>query len=215
MRRQSGIPVQLLGVFLLLLFCAGAAAGRETNRNSKDTIGARKSVRGIPNFGLVTPTLYRGGMPSPAGLKALKKMGVEIVVDLRGTASGTERDMTTRLGMQYISIPSHCPFPSDEPWARFLELMEQNRGKKVFVHCRLGDDRTGLAVASYRMTEEGWTPDEALKEMRAFGFAYWHEGLCPGMESYEQSFPQRLANDAAFQHLPSRQRRKFGKNDSQ
>jgi len=52
-----------------------------------------------------------------------------------------------RHGMQYVAIPWHCPFPRDETFARFLRLMRDNPNKKVFVHCRLGDDRTGMMIA--------------------------------------------------------------------
>jgi tyrosine-protein phosphatase SIW14 len=195
----------------LLMLAIGITPALPQSKNQDNpsplhSMATRLKGTGIPRFARVSADLYRGGQPSAEGLQELERMDVRVIVDMRGSASDTERDAVTKLGMQYVSIPSHCPFPGDKPWARFLELMEQNRGKKVFVHCQLGDDRTGLAVASYRMAEEGWTPAEALKEMRAFGFAYWHRGICPGMESYVRSFPQRLEKDAAFQQLPSRRK---------
>jgi protein tyrosine phosphatase (PTP) superfamily phosphohydrolase (DUF442 family) len=150
----------------------------------------------------VTPDLYRGGQPGADGLEALSKMGVKIVVDLRGGHSKVEEAAVTKLGMQYISIPSHCPFPSDKPWARFLAVMRENQGKKVFVHCRLGDDRTGIAVATYRISEEGWSADEALNEMRKFGFSSVHHVICPGLTGYVEGFPERLKTSPAFRELP-------------
>src|SRR5271168_210672 len=130
-------------------------------------IGLRWQAKGIPNFGKVTPNLYRGGLPNHEGIEALKKLGVGVVVDMRGKDQGEEA-AATKLGMQYVPIPSHCPFPSDETFAKFLKVIQENPGKKVFVHCRLGDDRTGMAVAAYRMADEGWSADEAMKEMKAF-----------------------------------------------
>jgi protein tyrosine/serine phosphatase len=110
--------------------------------------------------------------------------------------------------MQYISIPAHCPFPRDKPWARFLEVIRENRGRKVFVHCRLGDDRTGLAVAVYRIADEGWSADEALREMKAFGFSGVHHMICPGMAAYVRRFPERLKIDPAFRKLANEQNSK-------
>jgi protein-tyrosine phosphatase len=107
--------------------------------------------------------------------------------------------------MQYIAIPSHCPFPSDAPFAKFLRVIRENPDKKVFVHCRLGDDRTGMAVAAYRMANESWSPDEAMKEMKAFGFTSLHHVICPGMASYEQNFPDRLKTSQAFRELETGQ----------
>jgi protein tyrosine/serine phosphatase len=157
-------------------------------------------AKGLPNFGKVTPKLYRGALPTTEGLEALKKLDVAVVVDMRGRNKDEEATVT-KLGMKYIAIPSHCPFPSDEPFAKFLAVIQDNPDKKVFVHCRLGDDRTGMAVAAYRMADEGWSADEAMKEMQTFGFSTIHHVICPGMAGYEHSFPQRLKSSAAFKDL--------------
>jgi protein tyrosine/serine phosphatase len=165
------------------------------------TPGNRLLNKNIPNFGQVTANLYRGGQPSPEGLQDLKKLGVEIVVDMRGGRQESENKIADKLGMRYISIPSHCPFPTDKPWAQFLTVIRGNPGRKIFVHCRLGDDRTGMAVASYRMADEGWTPNEAMKEMQNFGFTTIHYAMCPGMARYEQAFPKRLQTSPEFKNL--------------
>jgi len=158
-------------------------------------------VEGVPNAGQVTPNLYRGAQPTGEGITALKQLGIEVVVDLRGAASRKEEAEVTRLGMRYVSIPSHCPFPEDEPWARFLKVIQENPGEKVFLHCRLGDDRTGMAVAAYRMADEAWTAQEAMKEMQAFGFSAMHQAMCPGLKGYEEKFPERLKKSPVFREL--------------
>ena len=199
-------------VLLLLLPCASLTIAGQTeqggspppSRNSIPTqhsIGTRKNEVGVPNFGEVTPNLFRGGQPGVDGFRTLKEMGVGIVVDMRGGSNEQEKDAVTKLGMQYVSIPWHCTFPSDEPMARFLNLIEENRDKKVFVHCRLGADRTGMAVAAYRMASEGWSADEALTEMAKFGFDWEHHMFCPTLERFEKSFPQRLSKDEAFEEF--------------
>lgn len=165
-------------------------------------MGSRKHYTGLPNFGEVTPNLFRGGQPGADGLAALKKMGVEIVVDMRIGPSQHEKSVANKLGMQYVSIPWHCPFPKDEAFAKFLHVIRDNQGKKIFVHCRLGDDRTGMAIASYRMAMEGWSADEAMKEMELFGFRGIHHAICPRLASYEKNFPQELKTNAAFADLP-------------
>jgi tyrosine-protein phosphatase SIW14 len=170
-------------------------------------MGSRKTAVGLPNFAEVTPHLYRGGQPGADGLAALKKMGIGIIVDMRGGRSTHEESAVSKLGMRYVSIPWHCPFPKDEPFAHFLRLIQDNPGKKIFVHCRLGDDRTGMAIAAYRMAEEDWTSDEALKEMKAFGFSAMHHAICPGLSAYEHSFPKRLEKDEAFKELRAHEKK--------
>lgn len=192
-------PERVAFLVILLAFCTAAVP--QQNRPALRSVPRHTKVTGIANFGEVTATLYRGGYPSPQGLESLKKMGVSIIIDMRGGASKAEGSAATGLGMQYISIPWRCPFPTDKPFARFLKIINDNQGKKIFVHCRLGDDRTGLAIATYRMANEGWSPDEAMNEMKEFGFTGIHRFICPGIPSYESQFPKRLQADPAFKDL--------------
>jgi tyrosine-protein phosphatase SIW14 len=179
------------------------ATKEEAQTPAVRAIGRRLQEKGVPNFGEVTPTLYRGGLLNDTGLKALAKMGVKIVVDTHAHDQAEEKEVQ-RLGMEYVAIPWHCPWPHDEVFATFLKLLHDNPGKKVFVHCRLGDDRTGMMVAAYRMAEEGWSAGEAMSEMKSFGFSRAHHVICPGLASYEKEFPERLKSSAAFQELKSK-----------
>ena len=178
--------------------------GEEQERTSDSSVphsrahGVKRRIKGISNFGEVTPTLFRGGQPTHQGFQALAKNGVDIVVDNRGNRSKTEGKEVNRLGMRYIAIPWHCPFPHDEAFARFLKVVRENPDKKIFVHCRLGDDRTGMMIAAYRMAEEGWTADEAMTEMQHFGFSRAHHFICPTLASYEKNFPKHLKSNPAF-----------------
>jgi len=157
--------------------------------------------KNLPNFGEASTTLYHGGQPSKAGFRKLAKMGVSIVVDLRGSRD-SERKIVTHLGMQYVPMPWECSFPKDEVFAEFLTLLRKNSGKKIFAHCRLGDDRTAMIIASYRMAEEGWSAERARLEMEKFGFSFAHRNLiCPGLSSYEEEFPHKFKTSPAFRNL--------------
>jgi protein tyrosine phosphatase (PTP) superfamily phosphohydrolase (DUF442 family) len=166
-------------------------------------MGSRKHYVGLPNFAEVSPRLFRGGQPGVDGLEALKKMGVSIIIDMRGSKSPHEQIAVGKLGMRYIAIPWHCPFPSDGIFARFLKVIHDNPDKKIFVHCRLGDDRTGMAIATYRMADEGWSAKEALKEMEEFGFTGPHHMICPTLRFYERHFPNHLKTNPIFKDLGS------------
>jgi protein-tyrosine phosphatase len=196
----------IFSITCLLAVTARAAADPQTsqvptNQGTKSpatrAIGRKLQEKGVPNFGEVTPALYRGGLPSVTGFKALARMGVKIVVDTHAASPNEEKEVQ-KLGMQYVTIPWHCPWPKDEVFAKFLKLLHENPGKKVFVHCRLGDDRTGMMTAAYRIAEEGWTADEAMEEMKAFGFSRAHHFICPGLAGYEKEFPEHLKNNPAF-----------------
>ena len=160
----------------------------------------------VPDFAEITPTLYRGAQPRKDGFEALAKMGVQIVVDLRGDRE-SERRTVTSLGMQYIPMYWECSFPKDRVFAKFLILLRKNPGKKVFVHCKVGDDRTGMMIAAYRMAEQGWTARRAMREMRKYGFSFLHRRIiCLGLSEYEKHFPQRFATRPEFAELRSAKR---------
>lgn len=194
-------------VFAILAGTISMAAQRQEGPSApsapagmKHPIASKLTLNGVPDFGEVTPTLYRGGQPTKTGFRNLAKMGINIVVDLRGSRE-SERKVVTDLGMQYVAFPWRCFRPRDEPFAQFLTLLRESPGKRVFVHCRVGDDRTGMDIAAFRMVEQGWTPEEAKKEMEAYGVNWFHRMICPGLSSYEGKFPERFKTSPAFQGL--------------
>ena len=207
LRVQTGITRTVGRFAILALLATTLSTAADMYPGAKASSTARQSSlnksmrKDLPNFGEASTTLYRGGQPSKRGFRILAKMGVNIVVDLRGSRD-SERKIVTHLGMQYVALPWHCWFPKDEIFAQFLTLVRKNPGKKIFVHCRLGDDRTGMMIASYRMAQEGWSAEKAEKEMEKFGFSFTHRRLiCPGLSSYEEKFPQRFKTSPAFRHL--------------
>ena len=146
----------------------------------------------MPNFGVVSERLYRGGQPENTGLAELRKLGVDIVVNLRDEPDriARERAMVEGLGMRYVSIPWQAwEGPNAEQVAQFLKLLRDNSDRKVFVHCRRGAERTGVFIATYRMAHENWSPDQALEEMEQFRFhGMWHGNL----KRFVRAFPTLL-----------------------
>jgi tyrosine-protein phosphatase SIW14 len=159
------------------------------------------SVNGIPRFGEVSPQLYRGAQPSSEGIEFLAKMGVEIIVNLRPGDHPEEEAEAGRLGMRYVSIPWQCYHPNDTAIANFLHVLRENPDKKIFVHCELGSDRTGMSIAAYRMSVQGWSADDAMKEMQAYGFTSSHHLTCRGLAGYEQAFPRAFESHLDFLSL--------------
>lgn len=168
--------------------------------------GTKRTCEGVRDFGQVTPTLYRGGQPTRQGLEQLAKMGINIVVDTG--RSRRDEKLIQELGMQYVSLPWYCPFPKDEVFARFIKLVQDNPDKKIFVHCRLGEDRTGMMIAAFRMGAQEWSAEEAMREMHDFGYRGVHHLMCPGLAGYEKSFPERLKNNPVFRDMKAEQTRK-------
>lgn len=164
-------------------------------------IPRKLTIPGVGNAGEAAPELLRGAQPNDGGFANLAKMGVAIVVDLREGDRQSEREEVTKLGMKYVSIPWYCMRPNDAVVAEFLQLLRENPGEKVFVHCREGIDRTGMMIAAYRMTAGGRTAAQAMEEMQTYGFSFTHHVLCLGLAGYEESFPTAFATHPAFQKL--------------
>lgn len=164
------------------------------------TPAQKLTVAGIPNAGQISGALFRGAQPSAQGLAELKKIGVTTIVDLRGNAGEVrwERQQAESLGLHFVNIPIlGWSSPTDSQVAQFLKLFD-DPNQKIFVHCRYGQDRTGVMVAAYRIAAQNWTADQALLEMNSFGF---HYHLYPWMRSYVRKFPTSYASQGAFANL--------------
>lgn len=136
----------------------------------------RLDVPGVPNLGRVHARLLRGGQPTAEGFRALAAHGVTLVINLRGgeERSEAERSFVTSLGMAYVAIPlSGWRTPRPGEVEQLLRLLRDEREGAVFVHCRRGAERTGVMIAAYRISEQGWSPAEARAEMEAYDFRAW------------------------------------------
>jgi len=159
----------------------------------RSAYGDKLRIEGVPNSGKINDHLFRGAQPRDLGLVELKKLGITTIVNLREEDSSKinwEEKRAESLGIRFVHIPVNgWSAPTNEQVAQFLSIFQDNPQEKVFVHCRYGDDRTGVFVASYRMAYEKLPADQALKEMYFFGFnGRWH----PVMTAFVRDFPSRL-----------------------
>lgn len=155
---------------LLIAITLGACApARPAAQAPTATVAApRDDLPGLTNFARVSPVLYRGAQPSPLGFRTLKAMGVRTIVNLRSAHS--DREAIAGLGLRYVEIPSYAWSPNHDVVAKVLAVVRDPANQPVFVHCQHGADRTGYTMASYRIVEQGWDHDRALRELRRFGF---------------------------------------------
>jgi protein tyrosine/serine phosphatase len=159
----------LLALFFFLPLPIPAEACRQTPSAPvmESPYGQKLKIAGVHNAGKIADALYRGAQPKEQGLSELKKLGITTIVDLRGEDPEKvewEREVAESLGMRFVHIPvSGWSPPTNEQVVQFLSLFRDNPGQKIFVHCRFGDDRTGVFVATYRMAFEKWPAERALK----------------------------------------------------
>lgn len=198
----------LFGIFsspVLAQEKASAAARPAAPAAVQPAYGEKLHLAGIHNAGKIGDVLYRGAQPKDAGLAELKKLGITTIVDLRGEDRPKvdwEHREATALGMRFVHIPvSGWSPPTDAQVAQFLSLFRDDPQQKIFVHCRFGDDRTGVFVATYRMAIDKWSAEQAMQEMYFFGFnGFWH----PSMKEFIRQFPEHLKSSPPLASLEPR-----------
>lgn len=162
---------------VLTLLCATAFAQNSTE---------------LPRFRQVSEKLYRSGQPRAGGLKRLRGLGINTIINLRGAGAQTraEEAEARALGLNYyhVALPNWGR-PQDTRVSRIMELIDAPENGRVLVHCKEGVDRTGVIVAIYRMTHEGWTSNKALTEANSHGMRrtqFW-------MRDYVEDYGDRIA----------------------
>ena len=152
--------------------------------NDSDLVGPGGNVSdGAPEkkelklFAISVPgVLSRSGQPTIDGFKWLKDNGWKSVVDFREDG---EKDNSysvdsklpgfNELGFNFLSIPiKDGTIPSIEQADQFLKFATDPKNQPVHVHCAAGIGRTGIAVALYRYSVQGWPMEKAIEEADLF-----------------------------------------------
>ena len=172
MRRFNTVCSIIYAVVAVVLLALTIPAAAQTG-------GSRKlSNIKVENFGRISDTYYRGAQPRGHDYADLAGLGIKTVIDLTSDdGDANEKIMVENAGMKYCRIPmtTHEP-PSIAKLTEFLRIVNDPAGQPVFVHCVEGRHRTGVMTAVYRMTQYGWTADQAFQEMKKykFGFDFLH-----------------------------------------
>lgn len=127
----------------------------------------------IDRFLPVTNEIYRGARPNDEGVTALAQNRFHTILNLENDSSAIahEASLVSDLGMAQVSIPLSAFFtPADQDIDHALEVMNNAGPFPLFLHCLHGEDRTGLVVGLYRVIYQGWTPEDAYREMLDKGF---------------------------------------------
>ena len=77
--------------------------------------------------------------------------------------------------------------------AAVLSLLNDNSAWPVFVHCRRGADRTGTAIACYRIAHDHWTNQQALGEAKTFGMSSLEVAMQHFILRFNSATPQLAA----------------------
>jgi protein tyrosine/serine phosphatase len=128
------------------------------------------ALEGVPNLHRISDGIYRSAQPTALGMKNLKAMGIETIVNLRSFHS--DRDEIGDLGLAYEHIYMKAWHPEEKEAVRFLQIVTNSRRIPVLFHCQHGADRTGTMCAIYRVAIQGWSKEAAIREMTQGGYGF-------------------------------------------
>lgn len=186
------MKLALGGVLIAIAMTTGCAA-----TTANEDVAADESNLDAPappaNFQKVRDGLYRGGHPDAAQLDYLRSIGVKTIVDLEvgdfveawpWDISAEERNARAR-GFTFVRKPMSAFEPAvsdrfDEQIDSITTLLAESANGPIYVHCKHGQDRTGLVIGIERVFVEHWAPADAYAEMLTIGF---HPGFI-GLNHY-------------------------------
>jgi tyrosine-protein phosphatase SIW14 len=167
---------------------------------------------------IVEGRFYRSGCLSADGFRdAIAKLKIKTVISLWdedpdphlpknrfSAAKIKESELCAGLGVDYRFI-----FVKLLPDARvgkeplgaieeFLQVMDDENSYPVLIHCKAGLHRTGVISAVYRMEYDGWSREDALRELRSHGFGDFVANTSnPYIQQYVMSYQSRRAVNAS------------------
>ena len=167
---------------------------------------------------IVEGKFYRSGCLTANGFRdAIDKHHIKTVISfwdenpdptLQGSrldhSTVKESDLCASMGVTYKFI--YVKLRPDDPHAaidEFLKIMDDESSYPVLIHCKAGLHRTGVMAAVYRMEYDGWTKQDAMRELRptASGIS---SATRPTIISCNTSWiTSRAANARGFGRLPT------------
>lgn len=167
MKSAQSIRILIIGLISALSCPSGKAAA-----NRPAAWAQPIQMAGVENFYQVSGILYRSEQPSAEGMKNLSALGIETIVNLRSFNS--DRKEIAGTGLAYEHIYMKAWHPERKEVIRFLQIVTNPKRQPVLVHCKHGADRTGTMCALYRIAVQGWSKEEAIREMTEGGYGF-HE----------------------------------------
>ncbi|HYA27204.1 MAG TPA: tyrosine-protein phosphatase [Acidobacteriota bacterium] len=120
---------------------------------------------------VVAGRLYRSGLPDARFLDYVRRRyGIQHVVSLVGASKihATAKE----LGLKVTILDWRNGEMPAEDLKTLLDLFDGKEG--VLLHCNAGRDRTGMAIATYRISQQHWPLQRAIEEMEAHGHSRTH-----------------------------------------
>ncbi|VXC55127.1 dual specificity protein phosphatase family protein [Pseudomonas sp. 8O] len=120
------------------------------------------------NLYRMAPDLYRSALPTAKDWLQLQALGIATVINFY--QHGDDQWLVDP-SVQQIHLPLRTDRIDDTDVIEVLRSIRhaQSHGP-VLIHCKHGQNRTGLIAAIYRVIYQHWSKEQALAEMAGGGF---------------------------------------------
>lgn len=162
-------------ICVALTCTVGLTHAQDTAPPRPDAWARKVQLGGLENSFIITDDFYRSEQPSRRDMLVLDSAGIRTLVNLRNRRS--DRHKARKTNLQLVRVPINAWRMDYDDVVKSLKAIKAAE-KPVVLHCIHGSDRTGVVAACYRMTEQGWTKEEAVDEFLNGGYGY-HDGWFP------------------------------------
>jgi hypothetical protein len=148
----------------------------------------------MKNFAPITSNFYRGSAPTEEELNMLVDLfGVRRVISLDYLTGKLIRSWN-KDRFEHIFLPLDPNAQEKNSFYSFLfdHISDLCSSQTTFIHCLHGQDRTGLAVALYRIASQFWPAQQAYQEARKFNFC---DGVKKGTRKFFLSLLSEKENE--------------------
>lgn len=159
--KKTAVSAFLLISSAALIYCGSARASPKNNS--------------AHNFGVVKKgAIYRSAQPSKIFLeRVIQEKKIKTVLNLRGHRSENafEREVARRHKISLFEFRLRVENMDFNKVEEAYKFLADPKNHPILVHCLVGADRTGLLIALFRIREQNWPLEDAMKEM----LFYWHD----------------------------------------
>jgi tyrosine-protein phosphatase SIW14 len=190
-------PPMLLRIILplFLAFTVAFAAEDPTEFQAYNPDKGPQLLAGVPRSAQLTPEIYRGGQPTPEGLKSISARGIKTIISLRDRDEVVSENQPIEeayakangITFRRFPIPGVPTLREVQQVFALIEAAE----KPVLVHCLNGSERTTTIMGIYRLRHDGWTIDRVLAEADSFGIGFRTQAYRNFLKAYAATLPAR------------------------
>lgn len=172
----------MLKIFMIAVACVTlTSCGGPPPANSTSAAASTP-----PAFSQVNANLFRSGDLDQNDFPFLRSKGIRTIISLEHLAGeisqgDREDEWAAAAGIPLFRVPMDG---HDKPTLaqinQTLALIAQPENQPVLVHCFHGKDRTGIAIAAYRIHADHWTVPDAIAELRQKGHVpqlFWWDDI--------------------------------------